>query len=309
MPLYGTRSMPFCYAVEQVSEDSKTKHVVKRNEDIMTDLIAHVMVNKTIRGAMTYINNKYGTSLRYNAVANVLRNTMIYGSYKGNPNYCEPYVTKEMFDEIQQIVERTPRTSTEEYPYIFTGLIRCPQCGGTLSGAVHVCKAANGRSYRYYGYRCHKHRIHKRCDFTFIVFENKFEKLILDRIEEIIEEKEIRNIEISKKGSKVGKYNVKELQAELDRLNYSWQKGRIKNVEEYDKKYDEIVAKIEAAESKVKEEPMDFSRIKGTLSGGWKGIYEALDNEHKRAFWRSFVKEIQIDWGASKKDIEDIVFF
>lgn len=309
MPLYGTRSMPFCYAVEQVSEDSKTKHVVKRNEDIMTDLIAHVMVNKTIRGAMTYINNKYGTSLRYNAVANVLRNTMIYGSYKGNPNYCEPYVTKEMFDEIQQIVERTPRTSTEEYPYIFTGLIRCPKCGGTLSGAVHVCKAANGRSYRYYGYRCHKHRIHKRCDFTFIVFENKFEKLMLDRIEEIIEDKEIRNIEISKKGSKVGKYNVKELQAELDRLNYSWQKGRIKNVEEYDKKYDEIVAKIAAAESKVKEEPMDFSRIKDTLSGGWKGIYEALDNEHKRAFWRSFVKEIQIDWGASKKDIDDIIFF
>ena len=309
MPLYGTRSMPFCYAVEQVSEDSKTKHVVKRNEDIMTDLIAHVMVNKTIRGAMTYINNKYGTSLRYNAVANVLRNTMIYGSYKGNPNYCEPYVTKEMFDEIQQIVERTPRTSTEEYPYIFTGLIRCPKCGGTLSGAVHVCKAANGRSYRYYGYRCHKHRIHKRCDFTFIVFENKFEKLMLDRIEEIIEQKEIRNVEISKKGSKVGKYNVKELQAELDRLNYSWQKGRIKNVEEYDKKYDEIVAKIAAAESKVKEEPMDFSRIKDTLSGGWKGIYEALDNEHKLAFWRSFVKEIQIDWGASKKDIDDIIFF
>ena len=309
MPLYGTRSMPFCYAVEQVSEDSKTKRVVKRNEDIMTDLITHVMVNKTIRGAMTYINNKYGTSLRYNAVANVLRNTMIYGTYKGNPNYCEPYVAKEMFDEIQQIVERTPRTSTEEYPYIFTGLIRCPKCGGTLSGAVHVCKAANGRSYRYYGYRCHKHRIHKRCDFTFIVFENKFEKLMLDRIEEIVEEKEIKNIEVSEKGNKVSKHNVKELQAELDRLNYSWQKGRIKNVEEYDKKYDEIVAKIAAAESTVKEKPKDFSYIKETLSGGWKGIYEALDNDHKRAFWRSFVKEIQIDWGASKKDIDDIIFF
>ena len=309
MPLYGTRSMPFCYAVEQVSEESRTKRIVKRNEDIMTDLIAHVMVNKTIRGAMVYINNKYGIGLRYNAVANVLRNTMIYGSYKGNPNYCEPYVTKEMFDEIQQIVERTPRTSTEEYPYIFTGLIRCPKCGGTLSGAVHVCKAANGRSYRYYGYRCHKHRIHKRCDFTFIVFENKFEKLMLDRIEEIVEAQEVKNIEVSEKGNKVSKHNVKELQAELDRLNYSWQKGRIKNVEDYDKKYDEIVAKIAAAESTVKEKPKDFGYIKETLSGGWKGIYEALDNDHKRAFWRSFVKEIQIDWGASKKDIDDIIFF
>ena len=309
MPLGGTRCMPFCYAVEPVSEGSKTKHVVKRNEDIMTDLIAHVMVNKTIRGAMTYINNKYEISLRYNAVANVLRNTMIYGSYKGNPNYCEPYVTKEMFDEIQQIVERTPRTSTEEYPYIFTGLIRCPLCGGTLAGASHVTKSKYGKQYTYYGYRCHKHRIHKRCDFASIVFENRMESLMLDRIEEIIEEKEIKNIEIEQKGEKVGRYNVKELQKELDRLNYSWQKGRIKNVEEYDKKYDEIVAKIAEVENKVKEKPKDFSRVKETLSSGWKGIYEALDNEHKRAFWRSFVKEIHIDWGASKKDIDDIIFF
>ena len=101
MPLGGTRCMPFCYAVEPVSEDSKTKHIVKRNEEMMQDLISHVMVNRSIRGGMSYINNKYGTSLRYMAIANVLRNTMIYGTYKGNPNYCEPYVTKEMFDELQ----------------------------------------------------------------------------------------------------------------------------------------------------------------------------------------------------------------
>ena len=132
---------------------------------------------------------------------------------------------------------------------------------------------------------------------------------MLDRLEEIIEEKELKNIEVTQKGSKVSKYNVKDLQTELDRLNYSWQKGRIKSVEEYDKKYDEIVAKIAEAESAVQEKPKDFSHIKETLSGGWKGIYEALDNDHKRAFWRSFVKEIHIDWGASKKDIEDITFF
>ena len=308
MPLYGTRSMPFCFAVEKVGDDGKTKRIVKRNQEAMNDLIAHVKVNKSIRGGMTFVNNKYGLNLSYNAVRNVLRNPMICGTYKGNPNYVDGYVTKEEFEEILQIVERNPRTSTEEYPYIFTGLIRCPICGGTLSGAVHV-NSKNGKQYRYYGYRCHKHRIHKRCDFASVVFENKMEKLMLDRIEEIIEAQELKNIEISEKGSKVGKYNVKDLQTELDRLNYSWQKGRIKSVEEYDKKYDEILAKIAEAEGAVKEKPKDFSHIKKTLSGGWKAIYETLDNDHKRAFWRSFVKEIQIDWGASKKDIKDIIFF
>ena len=308
MPLGGTRCMPFCYAVEPVTEGGKTKHIVKRNEEAMMDLIANIMVNRTIRGAMTYINNKYELNLRYNAVKNVLKNTMIYGSYHGNPNYCEPYVTKEMFDEIQQIVERTPRTSTSEYTYIFTGLIRCPNCGRLLSGMINSNKK-NGKHYQYHSYRCYQNKVDKLCNFGSCIFESNLEQLMLDRIEEIIEQKEIKNIEIFERGAKVSKYNVKELQTELDRLNYSWQKGRIKSVEEYDKKYDDIVAKIAEAESTVKEKPKDFSHIKETLSAGWKGIYQALDNDHKQAFWRSFVKEIQIDWSAGKRDIQDIIFF
>ena len=308
MPLYGTRCMPFCYAVEQVSEESKTKRIVKRNEEIMNDLIAHVMVNRSIRGAMSYINNKYGTTISYNAVRNVLKNTMIYGSYQGNPNYCEPYVTKEMFDEIQQIVERNPRTSESEHTYIFTGLIRCPKCGRLLSGMINSNKRG-GKHYRYHSYRCYNHKVNKLCDFGSTIFENNLEQLMLDRFEEIMEEQELKSIGISENGIKVGKYNVKELQTELDRLNYSWQKGRIKSVEEYDRKYDEIVAKIAEAESTVKEKPKDFSHIKEALSVGWKGIYQTLDKEHKQAFWRSHVKEIQIDWDASKRDIKDIIFF
>ena len=42
------------------------------------------------------------------------------------------------------------------------------------------------------------------------------------------------------------KGNLPELQAELDRLNYSWQKGRIKSVEEYDRRYDAIMVQIDA---------------------------------------------------------------
>jgi DNA invertase Pin-like site-specific DNA recombinase len=304
MPLYGTRTMPFCYAVVP---DGARKKIVKRNEEIMVDLLAHVMVNKSIRGGMTYIINKYGIHLRYASVSSLLRNEMLCGSYKGNPNYCEPYISREEFDYLQKILERNPRTSGDEYPYIFAGLIKCPNCGGTLAGSLHVCKVKD-KQYRYYGYRCHKHRIHKRCDFTFIVFENRLETLMLDRVEEILEEQEIRNIEIYNRESVSSKYDIKALQEELDRLNYAWQKGRIKNVEDYDKQYDEIVAKIQAS-TKPKEAPPDYSHIKETLTGGWKGIYESLDNPHKRAFWRSFVKEIVIKWDRDHKEIIDIIFF
>jgi predicted RNase H-like nuclease (RuvC/YqgF family) len=131
---------------------------------------------------------------------------------------------------------------------------------------------------------------------------------MLSRVEEYIEEQEIKNIEISEREI-VSKVDVEELKAELDRLNYSWQKGRIKNVEEYDKKYDALVAKIEEAESAIPDAPPDFSHIKAILSEGWEVIYKNLDNDHKKAFWRAFVKDIYLNWNKEHKEIKDITSF
>ena len=301
MPLYGSQCLPFCYAV---GGGEKQKNIVKQNQEVMEDAIAHVMVHQTISGTLRYIKSKYDIQISYKALAKAFRSELICGSYRGNPNYCPAYITREMFDKLQTIVNRNPRTSQNEYSYIFTGLIRCPKCGKTLKGSFSTTKG-----HRYYGYRCDKAFRDQACDFRTIVFQNRMEIMMLDRVEEILEAQEIKNIEISKKEQVFSKYNVKELQAELERLNYSWQKGRIKSVEEYDDKYDALVAKIEEAENTPKEEPTDFSHIKEILSGGWKSIYESLDNEHKKAFWRSLVKEIKIDWSKEHKEIMDIIFF
>jgi hydroxymethylpyrimidine pyrophosphatase-like HAD family hydrolase len=177
-----------------------------------------------------------------------------------------------------------------------------------LKGSFNVDK--DGR--RFYGYRCDKSNRDKACKFRTLVFENTIEKLMLSRVEEYLEAQEVANIEISKKEQLVNKYDIEELKSELDRLNYSWQKGRIKKVEEYDKKYDVLVAKIEEAERAIPEAPPDFSHIKAILSDGWEAIYKAMDNDHKKAFWRSFVKEIQIDWlkkGKGAKKLQDVIFF
>lgn len=301
MPLYGAQCLPFCYTIQ----DGEQKSIIKQNQEIMEDAISHVMLNRSISGALVYVKNKHNAKLGYKALVNALRNEMICGSYRGNPNYCPPYITREMFDKLQTIIERNPRTSQTEYSYIFSGLIRCPQCGWHLKGSFNVDR--NGR--RYYGYRCDKSARDKNCKFRTLVFENTIEKMMLSRVEEYIEKKEIGDIEISEKEKIVNKYDVEELKAELDRLNYSWQKGRIKKVEEYDKKYDALVAKIEEAESAIPDAPPDFSHIKAILSEGWEAIYKAMDNDHKKAFWRSFIKDIYLDWSKEHKEIKDVNFF
>lgn len=310
LPLFGTNSMPFCYAVKEPENGERHKYITKENKEIMEDLIAHIMVNHTIRGAVTYVNNKYQRAFRYKTILNALKNEMIYGTYKGNPNYCQPYITKEMFDRLQAIIKRNPRTTSNDHTYILTGLIKCPKCGNRLTGCMNTNKK-NGKVYRYYNYRCYNNRTNKTCPYNKAIFENTLEKMLLEQLNDIIAGKKARSIEIQSKSEKVSKYNLSELQEELDRLNYSWKKGRIKSVEKYDREYDELMHKIDLANAEQEDganEP-DYERIEAVLSGDWQDIYKELDGEHKRAFWRSFVDEIQVEWEGKTKRIKDIIFF
>ena len=53
----------------------------------------------------------------------------------------------------------------------------------------------------------------------------------------------------------------------------------------------------------------DYRKISRILSDGWKQLYISLDNDHKRAFWRAFIEEIQLEWTKDVKRIRDITFF
>jgi hypothetical protein len=53
----------------------------------------------------------------------------------------------------------------------------------------------------------------------------------------------------------------------------------------------------------------DFQKIEAILHDGWKAIYDNLDDAYKRAFWRSFIQSIEIDWTTDKKEIVRVNFF
>lgn len=310
-PLYGSGSLPFCYMVKDPGEGERHKYIAKRDEELMYDLIDHLRKKRSVRSAVLYVNNKYHRALNYNSVMRTLGNELIYGSYKGNPNYCEPYITKEEFLELQSIIKRNPRTSKSEYTYILTGLIKCPHCGRRLAGCLITSQGKGRKKHHYRGYRCNAANTTRQCAFKTVAFEARLEREMLSSIENILAEKRISVSQIRKETDHVNEYDTEALQQELNRLNYSWQKGRIKSVEEYDKRYDELMAQIDAAQAEISalhEEP-DYEKIQQILSGDWKDIYASLDAEHKRAFWRSFVEEIEIEWTKESKRVIDIKFF
>jgi Ribonuclease G/E len=102
---------------------------------------------------------------------------------------------------------------------------------------------------------------------------------------------------------------LENLKAQVTRLNYSWQTGKILDVAQYEKQYAELIGKIEELE-KVRpiEKKKDFKYIEKILYDGWQDSYLKLSEKNKKAFWRSFIKRIVVNWTTDVKEIAEIEF-
>ena len=194
--------------------------------------------------------------------------------------------------------------------YLFSGLMKCPGCGRIMGGNKHDHKKKNGKRYEYKKYRCTRYVTEGLCDYNKTPFENRLEKILLENIEQYLADaKSEQERADESKDSKTYKYNIDDINGEIDRLNYSWRKGKIRSVEQYEKDHDELMEKLRLAEAErdtvvVK----DFSHIEAILHKGWKEVYLQLDEEHKRAFWRSIIKSFEPDWDTDEKGIKNLIF-
>lgn len=310
-PISG--SMPFGFAIETDPETGR-KQVVKDKDEapILDDLIQHFLTHQSRRATVTYLHVKHHIHMSYNSMCKLLENTLLYGCYRDNPSYCEPYIDKETFDKMQTIGKMNIKDNTsEQKSYIFSGLLVCPDCGCRLAGNYTTCIKPSGKRYQYKKYRCAGYRLNRNCSFPKAVSENVIERQMLQNIEQYLEDAKIRSfkVEESKEG-KVPQYDLEAIHEEIDRLNYAWQKGRIRKVEQYEEQYEALMEKLEKAEAEQGQiETKDFSKVENILNSGWKEIYNALDDKHKRAFWRSFVKSIELTWTDDTKEIKQVTFF
>jgi DNA invertase Pin-like site-specific DNA recombinase len=309
-PLTG--SQPFGWMIAK-DETTGRKKIVKDPDEapILEDVLQYYLTYHSKKKAVLYLHSKHHISMLYEVFGKLLKNTMLYGAYRDNPNYCEAYIDKETFDKIQEINKRNCKENTRDNRvYIFSGLLRCPECGRALSGRVQV-QNRSGEKYEYKRYRCPHNYQSGLCSFKKAIAESTIEKLMLKNIEQYIEDAKIRSIEIADSNEvKIPKYDIAAINEEIDRLNYSWRKGRIKTIEQYDKEYDELMEQLELAKQEQGEvEVKDFSKIEAVLHEGWREIYNALDDEHKKAFWRGIISSIEIEWTTDVKRITKVTFF
>lgn len=264
--------------VKRVVKDEATRHIV---EDIFDYFLTHQSIHKTV----VHINQKYNLKRCYETYSKLLKKEFYTGTYRGNENFAEPYISRETFDNIQEILKRNIRVKRHSYTYLFSGLVKCVKCGRTMTGYQNTYK---GKIYFYY--RCEYRYSDHICDNTILAREHIIEPYLLDNIDRLLKDHiaKISAVETCVKDS--SKNEIKELRRELDNLNYMFMKKRI-DIKTYDRLYEETEAKIEKLKKDApKRSSVDLHRE--FLNSGWRSIYEGMTRENKRSFWRSIIKEV-----------------
>lgn len=230
----------------------------------------------------------------------MLMNTKYIGYHRGNPNFCQPIIEKDLFDDVQRKLSMNVKSS-QRYCYIFSGLLVCDECNAHMAGTSLSRNRQKGR-VTVRQYRCQKryNRQVNKCSNTKQIYEHLLEDYLLSNIKPLISDYVV-SCENVQKPVKDNSQKIAKLSRKIDKLKELYINDLI-SIDEYKQDRSEIESEIELleAENKKLPEPIDLEELKAFLTMDLDGYYRGLTNEEKRFFWRSILKEIRFD---SKRNI------
>ena len=273
-----TGALPIGLKIEnqRVVPDENTKHIPKA-------LFDKVELTNSIRKSLLEVNAEYGTRIIYNNAYRLLKNPLYCGIYRDNPNYCEPIVSKEQFDNVQRLMNMNVRVRKNKYVYIFSGLLVCDHCGMKMAGD-HLKRAYGD----YFYYRCNK-GANKMCSNTLYINENEIEEYLIENIEKTLKDIHHEAKNVAEKKPRIVS-NRKKIESKLSRLNELYVDGIISR-EKYKQDYADLQSQIV---DEPEEEKIDLTASKKYLAMDLNSVYEKLSRTEKQALWRGIIKEIRI---------------
>lgn len=289
--------------------EPRNRRLAKNEEksEMLYDILDHFEKQQSKRATLVYANMKYGESFAMPAITNLLTDTLLYGEYKGVADFVDPYITKDRFDKIQEIIKRNVRYSERtERIFIFSGMVKCYCCGRTLTGASTI----NNGKYEVLSYRCNQYRIARSCLNKNSISEKKIESQLLANLDKYISDEIVKIESVNAKKTHItdNTKKIAQIKDEMERLNTMFRKGRI-DEDEYDKEYSFLEKELKKY-SDNQEEPqtVNIDFLKGILESDFRTIYGELNKENKMAFWRNLIKEFTI--GEDRRIVpESIIFF
>lgn len=266
-------------------------------EDAVADLFEYYRKYRNYSATARHINQQYGTNFEIQAIKRIIRSPFYYGCYKDNDNFCEPYISKEEWKNLQQKKPVIRTAGNKRTEVLFSGMIRCPECNRLMRSCQKSHRSGN--VYRYY--HCEYHST-KMCGFSKVKSENLIEEMLLNRIDTFLAEREAAMSD-QKPEKKHSNNNVSKYREELDRLNTMFLKGRISE-EYYDTEYlrlNDLIGQYEAS----RRSHDSIEHLQEVFVSDWKEMYKDLDKLHRKFFWRDVIRQIIVD---DNMNVIDVIF-
>lgn len=282
----GKHSCPMGYTVDE------NQHMVidPAEEPFVRCLIQTATERHSVRAGMLDASSRYGMKIEYASAMRLLKKPLLYGEYKGDPNFVEkPYMTKEQFNEMRAALAR-PVKQNKTREYIFPGLLRCGCCGKPMSGYTVTDKGIG-----YANYRCSTGDLYQKHE-SVTISEKKLEAQLLPFVREAIAGKIVAVKEIkAKQARKPKKSNRAEIDRKLDRLEDLYINSDTMTKDTYMKKREAILAKL------IEDEPepelpdvASLEEIQAIFNSDFDDVYRGWTDLDKLTFWRQVLRSVTI---------------
>jgi len=275
----------------------KNKHLVVNDDaEKVVKIYEYYQKNPNLRACMRYAADELGILRGHAQFRKLMQNTKYKGEYRNNLHYCPSIVSKELWEECNQLLKRNQRAN-KTHDYVFSGLLYCAHCGYRLSScSVRHRRRADGTQspYTYPSYRC-QCKLNKLnvCDNVKVYNEKTLERRLLEIIKDEIK-KYISEYEITSAPAVDNMCKQKKLEEKISKLKDLYLNDLI-TLEEYkiDKNnYEKLISSLPKPSINPTK---DLGRVRELLDCDINELYPALDIQEKNQFWRSFIDKISID--------------
>lgn len=279
-----TGKHPYAYRL-----NNKKLEIDEAKAELIRDIFTYYKDVRSVNSTMKYMNQKYNLHKSYDFYRDTLRNRKYTGEFRGVPNYYPPVISTELFNSVQDVKSSFVRDNQTKRLYIFSGLIRCKECGRMMSGMQTVTTAN-----KFMVYRCRNATSYHRCSNRLSIREDLIESYLLNNTTNLYEE-HIKKLRIQKESKKIKTIDKSKIRLKLTRLKELYINDLI-SIDDYRKDYDKYNQLLAEAENKDIETPqVDTEQVRLMLSSDNLVIYNKLDRANQRNFWNNIIKEIIID--------------
>ena len=289
----GAWQLPRCYTTDE------NHHVIidKEQEPFVRMLVEEVHKTSSMQTAMIRTNEAFPESkMFYNNVRRLLINPMLYGEYQGIVDFVkEPFMTRAEWDLLQTKIKRNARIQDRTF-YIFSGLLKCPDCGSSMT-ATTSRKEYKNRCTIYKYYLCPYAKVQHRCSNKMVFQEQSLEAQLFEYVKASVADTiaKVEQIKHERKQKPKKKVNRAAIEKQLEKLEDVYIESTTMTKEKYEKKKAAILAKLVEDEPEEKlPELADLEKVKALFEGDIEETYRHLSLEEKREFWRNILTEIHV---------------